>query len=61
MNNFKKFYERAQQTINSFDEPCRKRLQDNAVDEKNEPLPNIFTKYVNEIKNNSLKEIKLGG
>ena len=53
MNNYKKYCERAQETINAFEELFRKRLQDKAVDEKNGSLCNIFTKYVNQIKNNS--------
>ena len=53
-NKYKKQYERDQQTIKSFDKLYRKSLQDNIID-KNEyaSLCNIFTKYVDENKNES--------
>ena len=53
-NKYKKLYERDQQTIKSFDKLYRKSLQDNVID-KNEydGLCNIFTKYINENKNES--------
>ena len=51
-NKYKKQYERDQNTIKSFDKLYRKSLQDNLID-KNEyqSLCNIFTKYINENKN----------
>ena len=53
-NKYKKQYERAQQTIKSFDKLYRKSLQDNVIDKtENESLCNIFTKYVDENKNES--------
>ena len=53
-NKFKKLYERDQQTIKSFDKLYRKSLQDNAIDKSEyESLCNIFTKYVDETKNES--------
>ena len=53
-NKYKKHYEKDQQTIKSFDKLYRKSLQDNVID-KNEydGLCNIFTKYINENKNES--------
>ena len=53
-NKYKKQYERDQNTIKSFDKLYRKCLQDNIID-KNEykKLCNIFTKYVDENKNES--------
>ena len=52
--NFKKQYERDQQTIKSFDELYRKTLQDNCIDNtEDESLCNIFTRYVDENKNES--------
>ena len=53
-NKYKKQYERDQQTIKSFDKKYRKSLQDNVIDKTEyESLCNIFTKYVDEIKNES--------
>ena len=53
-NKFKKLYERDQQTIKSFDKLYRKSLQDNVIDKSEyESLCNIFTKYVDETKNES--------
>ena len=53
-NKCKKFYERDQQTIKSFDILYRKSLQDNIIDKNEyESLCNIFTKYVDENKNES--------
>ena len=53
-NNYKKLYERDQNTINSFDKLYRKSLQDNIIDKTEyENLCKIFTKYVNEKKNES--------
>ena len=51
-NKSKKQYERDQNTIKSFDKLDRKSLQDNLID-KNEyqSLCDIFTKYINENKN----------
>ena len=53
-NKYKKQYERDQNTIKSFDKLYRKSLQDNLIDKtKYESLCNIFTKYVDETKNES--------
>ena len=53
-NKYKKLYERDQQTIKSFDKLYRKSLQDNIIDKNEyESLCNIFTKYVDENKNES--------
>ena len=53
-NKYKKQYERDQNTINSFDKLYRKSLQDNVIDKHEyESLRNIFTKYVDENKNES--------
>ena len=53
-NKYKKLYERDQQTIKSFDKLYRKSLQDNVIDKNEyESLCNIFTKYVDENKNES--------
>ena len=52
-NKYKK-YERDQLTIKSFDKLYRKSLQDNVIDKTEyESLCNIFTKYVDENKNES--------
>ena len=51
-NKYKKQYERDQQTIKSFDKLYRKSLQDNVIDKnEHESLCNIFTKHVDENKN----------
>ena len=53
-NKYKKQYEGDQQTIQSFDKLYRKSLQDNIIDKSEyDSLCNIFTKYVNENKNES--------
>ena len=53
-NKYKKQYERDQSTIKSFDKLYRKSLQDNIIDKTEyESLCNIFTKYVDENKNES--------
>ena len=53
-NKYKKQYDRDQQTIKSFDKLYRKSLQDNVIDKTEyESLCNIFTKYVDENKNES--------
>ena len=53
-NKYKKQYERDQQTIKSFDKLYRKSLQDNIIDKTEyDSLRNIFTKYVDENKNES--------
>ena len=53
-NKYKKQYERDQLTIKSFDKLYRKSLQDNVIDKTEyESLYNIFTKYVDENKNES--------
>ena len=53
-NKYKKQYERDQNTIKSFDNLYRKSLQDNLIDKTEyESLCNIFTKYVDENKNES--------
>ena len=53
-NKYKKQYERDQNTIKSFDKLYRKSLQDNVIDKTEyDCLCNIFTKYVDENKNES--------
>ena len=53
-NKYKEQYERDQNTIKSFDKLYRKSLQDNVIDKTEyESLCNIFTKYVDENKNES--------
>ena len=53
-NKYKKQYERDQQTIKFFDKLYRKSLQDNVIDKSEyESLCNIFTRYVDENKNES--------
>ena len=53
-NKYKKLYERDQNTIKSFDKLYRKSLQDSVIDKNEyESLSNIFTKYVDENKNES--------
>ena len=53
-NKYKKLYERDQQTFKSFDKIYRKSLQDNVVNKNEyECLCNIFTKYVDENRNES--------
>ena len=53
-NKYKKQYERDQLTIKSFDKLYRRSLQDNIIDKKEyESLCNIFTRYVDENKNQS--------
>ena len=53
-NKYKEQYERDQQTIISFDKLYRKSLQDNVIDKNEyESLCNIFTKYIDENKNES--------
>ena len=53
-NKYKKQYERDEQTIKSFDKLYRKSLQDNIIDKTEyDSLCNIFTKYINENKNES--------
>ena len=53
-NKYKKQYERDQQTIKSFDKLYRKSLQDNVIDKNEyESLCNIFTKYLDQNKNES--------
>ena len=53
-NKYKKQYERDQNTIKSFYKLYRKSLQDNLIDKTEyESLCNIFTKYVDEYKNES--------
>ena len=53
-NKYKKQYERDQNTIKSFDKLYRKSLQDNIIDKTEyESLCNIFTKYVDQNKNES--------
>ena len=53
-NDYKKQYERDQQTIKSFDKVYRKFLHDIVIDKsENESLCTIFTKYVDENKNES--------
>ena len=53
-NKYKKQYERDQNTIKSFDKLYRKSLQDNVIDKSEyESLCNLFTRYVDENKNES--------
>ena len=53
-NKYKKQYERDQLTIKSFDKLYRKSLQDNIIDKTEyDSLCNIFTKDIDEIKNES--------
>ena len=53
-NENKKQYERDQLTIKSFDKLYKKSLQDNIIDKNEyESLCNIFTKYIDETKNES--------
>ena len=53
-NKCKKLYEKDQQTIKSFDKLYKKSLQDNVIDKTEyESLSKIFTKYVDENKNES--------
>ena len=53
-NKYKKQYERDQNTMKSFDKLYRKSLQDNIIDKNEyESLCNIFSKYVDENKNES--------
>ena len=53
-NKYKKQYERDQLTIKSFDKLYRKSLQDNAINKTEyENLCNIFTRYIDENKNES--------
>ena len=53
-NKYKKQYERDQNTIKSFDKLYRKSLQDNVIDKTEyESLCNIFTRFVDENKNES--------
>ena len=51
---FKKLYEKDQNTIKSFGKLYRKSSQDNAIDKTEYESPcNIFTKYVDENKDES--------
>ena len=53
-NKYKKQYERDQNTTKSFDKLFKISLQDNVIDKtEHESLCNIFTKYVDENKNES--------
>ena len=53
-NKYKKQYERDQNTIKSFDNLYRKSLKDNIIDKTEyDSLCNIFTKHVDENKNES--------
>ena len=53
-NKYKKQYERDQNSIKSSDKLYRKSLQDNIIDKTEyESLCNIFTKYIDENKNES--------
>ena len=53
-NKYKKQYERDQQSIKSFDKLYRKSLQDNVIDKTEyDSLCNIFTRYIDENKNES--------
>ena len=51
---YKKLYEKDQQTIKSFDKIYRKSVQNITIDENEyESLCNIFTRFVDETKNES--------
>ena len=51
-NNFRKQYEKDQQTFKSFDKTYRKSLQDNLIDKSEyESFCNNFAKYVEGNKN----------
>ena len=53
-NKYENQYERDQQSIKSFDKYYRKSLQDNVIDKTEyDSLCNIFTKYIDENKNES--------
>ena len=53
-NKYKKLYEKDQNTIKSFDKLYRKSLQDNVINKSEyDSLCNIFTRYVDENKNES--------
>ena len=53
-NKYKKQYEKDQQTNKSSDKLYRKSLQDKVIDKtENESLCNIFTRYVDQNKNES--------
>ena len=53
-NKYEKQYEKDQNTIKSFDKSDRKSLQDNVIDKTEyDSLRNIFTKNVDENKNES--------
>ena len=53
-NKYTRQYERDQQSIKSFDKLHRKSLQDNVIDKNEyESLCNIFTKHLDETKNES--------
>ena len=53
-NKYKKQYERDQLTIKSFDKLYRKSLKDNVIDKTEyESLCDIFTKYIDQNKNES--------
>ena len=53
-NEYKKQYEKDQNIIKSLDKIYRKSLQDNVIDKNEyESLCNIFTRYVDETKNES--------
>ena len=57
-NNYKKQYEKDQQTIKCFDKLCRKSLQDNAIDKNEyESLCNSFTKDVVKNRNEAFSKI----
>ena len=64
-NKYKKLYERDQQNVKSSEKFYRKSSQGNVIDKNEyESLCNIFTEYVDEIKNESFfiemnKKIKL--
>ena len=53
-NKYKKQYEKNHQSIETFDKLYRKFLQDDVIDKIQYESPtNIFTKYVDETKNES--------
>ena len=58
-NEYKKQFEKEQQTVVSFDKSCRKSLQDSLVDENEyESLCNILTKNLDETKNKFFSKTK---
>ena len=58
-NKYKKHFEKDQRTIKCFDKINTKYLQDNLIDKNYcDSLCNIFTKYLEETKNESFFQIR---